>query len=136
MAGLQRRQEVIAHGRAWYEEAARRSLPDSPYGRVLHAAAAIWFGRAGLIPVELPDPDRLRDGFSLEPSGPAWLGCLATVLGASRAAGRLDACRDLLEASIEAHRRAAMPSTLAGGALDVELAAVAAVGGRIRRRRE
>jgi class 3 adenylate cyclase/tetratricopeptide (TPR) repeat protein len=131
IAGSRGPQEIIARGRAWYGDATRRSLPDSPYGRVLHAAAFVWFGRAGLAPVALPDLDRLRDGFSLEPSGPAWLGCLATILRAWREAGELDICRDALAIAIEAHRRATMPSTLADGALAVESAVLeAAAGGR------
>jgi hypothetical protein len=121
---------VVERGWAWYAEAAGRSLPDSPYGRVLYAAASVWFQRAGITDGELPDPARLADGFALDPGGPAWLAGLGTILGAWRAAGRLDDCRTALAAATEAHDRSAMPSALASGALAVELAAIEAADGR------
>ena len=129
MASLRERVDVVARAHAWYERAARRSLPDSPYGRVLHAAAATWFAASGLVSPALPDPSHLRDGLRLEPSGPAWLACVAAILGAWRSADRIDDCRDALEGIRDAQRRAASPSTLADGAIGVEAAATEAAGG-------
>ncbi len=129
MASLRGRHDVVTRAHDWYDLAARRSLPDSPYGRVLHAAAATWFATAGLIPPQLPDPRHLEDGLRLEPSGPAWLSCLATILGAWRTAGRIDLCRDALASIVEAQRQAVLPSTLADGAIGVERAMAEAAGG-------
>ncbi len=129
MASLRGRHDVVARAHAWYERAAQRSLPDSPYGRVLHASAAAWFAAAGLVPVRLPDPGFLGDGLRLEPSGPAWLACVAAILGTWRSADRIDDCRDALEGILDAHRRANTRSTLAEGAIGVEAAATEAAGG-------
>jgi hypothetical protein len=129
MASLTGRQDIVARGHAWYTRAAARTLPDSPYGRILNAAAMVCFGRAGLIPAEPPDPDRLRDGFGLESSGPAWLTSTALILGAWREAGRLEAAREALTASTAAEDRAVVKSLLAQGALALEDAAISARSG-------
>ena len=126
VAGHRGRHDIVARGHAWFETARRRSMPDSPYGRVLGAAADAWFAWAGLVPANPPDLARLLEGFALEPGGPGWLGCLDTILGTWRASGRLDACRQALDSTAGALSRAAAPSTLAAGAIDVEWATLLA----------
>ncbi len=130
MGGWRGDRDIVARCQAWYQEAEGRGLPDSPYGRVLFANASAWFGRFGLIPPSAPDPDRLREGLSVEPSGPAWLGCVATILGSWRADGLLAPCREILDSSGQALGRARAPSSLAVGAMAVELAALEAASGK------
>ncbi len=133
VAGHRGRRDIVTRGHAWFMAARRRSMPDSPYGRILGAAADVWFARAGLVAAGPPDPEPLLDGFGFEPGGPGWLGCLATILGAWRAADRLDTCRSALEATAAALGRATVPSTLAVGAIEVERAAVMAAESRPER---
>lgn len=125
MAGWRGEADLVARGRRWFEEAeGRRTLPDSPYARVLFANASIWFGRFGLIPPTPPDPDRLGEGLAQDPSSPAWLGCLTTIFGVWRSVGWLEPCREALAAATTALDRSSVASSLARGALAVEQAAV------------
>ncbi len=125
MSALRGDVAALTHAQRWYETARGRSLPMSPYGRVLHAAAESWFQRGGLETHDLPDPDDLAEGLAMEPSAPSWMACLAVIFGAWRAAGMVEPVRDAIEASTRALYGSGTPSRLARGALILERAVLA-----------
>jgi hypothetical protein len=130
MAALRGDRQTLVRGHDWYVEASRRSLPESPYGRVLRAAAMAWFGRAGLTVDRPIDLESVREGFALEPSGPAWLAALAVLLETWRDAGAVRAAAEGLALARSSHQAAVLGSRLTDGALAVEQALVEEAAGQ------
>lgn len=92
IAGARGDRALLEHGRRWYLARAG-SFPDSPYARIVEAAANVHFMRAGLLaPAPVEVGPRLSS-FDSEPGGPSWLDALETVFETWLAAGELDGAR-------------------------------------------
>ena len=73
-ASLRGRASVLEHAAAWFGERAGK-LPDSPYGRILHAAAALHIAAGGRRRSAGAGPGALRPAFRiwLNEGGYAWV---------------------------------------------------------------
>ncbi|HEU4671580.1 MAG TPA: hypothetical protein VFS32_01650, partial [Candidatus Limnocylindrales bacterium] len=110
-ASLRAETAVLDHARRWFEERAAR-LPDSPYGRVLHAGAAEWIRAAGIgdaagganVKGEVVDPDHLRQSFDLwlAMSGYEFVAATDAIVDGWFRAGHTDWVGELIEAALAA----------------------------------
>ncbi len=96
---------------AWM--AARTDLPDSPYGRLMHAAVDHAVGDASGETTDPPDASRLREAWALGYGDPSFVAGRDGVLQAWWAAGWFDEIAEALAASPEGDA----PGPLASGAL-------------------
>jgi class 3 adenylate cyclase len=111
VASLRGETAVLGHCRHWFEER-RGRLPDSPYGRVLHAGAAAWMRAGGIAAVGddtnvdgvLVDADHLRASFDLwlAVSGFEFVAATDAIVDAWFRAGRLDWLAELIEGALAA----------------------------------
>jgi len=91
------RTEVLEHARRWYV-ANEGIFPDSPFGRLLKAAASIAIERAGLEPIGDTTPGWLTE--AIEPNGqglPSWFGAIELVADRWLELGEVAATRAWLE---------------------------------------
>ena len=72
------------------------NFPDSPYGRLMHAAVDLHLSSRGVRQPPDVAPDRLLASFTVDPSG-SWLEAADIVLRTWLAAGLRDAVGDALE---------------------------------------
>ena len=68
-------------------------LPDSPYGRLMHAAIDVDLASVGLRDADAPTLARLESGFGLPYDSPDWLLAIERVVGAMLDAGLIDDVR-------------------------------------------
>ena len=96
-ASLRGRTDVLEHAAAWFHERTGR-LPDSPYGRVLHAGAALHGAAGGVGAATTPDLEHVRPAFRiwLDMGGYAWIAATDAIVDAWFEAGRLDWIDELL----------------------------------------
>jgi class 3 adenylate cyclase/tetratricopeptide (TPR) repeat protein len=82
---------VLERAAAWFD-ARRGALPDSPYGRVLHAACGLWIAAGQTGPDVVPSLDQIRPAFPqwLAQGGFEWLASCDAIVDSWLAAGRLD----------------------------------------------
>lgn len=97
VASLRGQIGVLEHAATWFGERAGR-LPDSPYGRILHAAAALYRAAGGVGTAPLPHLEHIRPAFRiwLDMGGYAWLAATDVIVDAWFAAGQLDWIDELL----------------------------------------
>ena len=97
MADACGRADVLQHARGWYL-ANEGIFPDSPFGRLLKAAASIAIERAGLEPIGDTTPGWLTE--AIEPNGqglPSWFGAIELVADRWLELGEVAATRAWLE---------------------------------------
>jgi hypothetical protein len=130
-ASLRGMTRVLEHGAAWFGERSGK-LPDSPYGRVLHAGADLQRAAGGVGTAPLPDLEHVRPAFRmwLEMGGYAWVAATDAIVDAWFTAGRLDWIDELLEEAAAAPLSPDSPSptTSAAFALVRARRALAAAG--------
>ncbi|HET7026050.1 MAG TPA: hypothetical protein VFI28_00005, partial [Candidatus Limnocylindrales bacterium] len=98
-ASLRGEREVLERAEAWFD-ARRGRLPDSPYGRVLHAACGLRIAAGTGRPSEPPDLEHIRPAIGqwIDQGGFEWLAATDAILDAWFADGRLDWVRALADA--------------------------------------
>ena len=84
----------------WF--AARLSVPDSPYGRLMHAAIDVDLRALGIGTTPDPEPDRLTESWRLAYDDASFVAAQDTVLDAWLRSDRLEAVRRSLAAITEA----------------------------------
>ncbi len=101
MASLRSDLTVLERARHWFESFGDR-LPDSPYGRVLHAAADLWIATGDSAAV--PDVEHIRPAFPqiLDQGGFEFTASVDAILDAWVTAGRHDWVREAIEAAVAA----------------------------------
>ena len=87
---------LIEHAFRWYEDR-RGTFPDSPYARIVEAAAELHFMHAGLQPYVMPSVEPRLASFESEPGGPSWTSALQSVIESWLAGGELAGVRDALQ---------------------------------------
>jgi len=121
-ASLRGRTQVLEHAATWFGERAGR-MPDSPYGRILRAGAALYLaaGGAGAAPVPVPDLEQVRPAFRiwLEVGGYAWVAATDAIVDTWFDTGRLDWIDELLAEAGAAPLSADSPTPTTGAAFDL-----------------
>ena len=111
---------VLEHAATWFGERAGR-LPDSPYGRILHAAAALYRAAGGVGTTPLPHLEHVRPAFRiwLAMGGYAWLAATDVIVDAWFAAGQLDWIDELLVEAGAVALSQDSPSPTTGAAVEL-----------------
>jgi hypothetical protein len=134
-ASLRGRTRVLEHAATWFAERTGR-LPDSPYGRILYAAAALHIAAGGAGTAPVPDLEHVRPAFRiwLEMGGYAWVAATDVIVDTWFDAGRLDWIDELLAEAGAAPLSPDSPSPTTGAAFDLVRARrdLAADGGGMR----
>ncbi len=90
---------ILERAAAWFEVRDReQTFPDSPYGRLMHAAIDIDLASAGLRPRTPPDLARLERAFGLAYDSADWLSAIERVVRAMLDDGRIEDARTALAA--------------------------------------
>ncbi|CAN5839151.1 hypothetical protein BH24CHL6_BH24CHL6_07670 [soil metagenome] len=86
-------QDLITRAAAWYAER-EGTFPDSPYARIVEAAAELHLMHAGLKPMRMPSVEDRLTSFDAAPEGPSWVAALETVVESWLAGGALAGAAD------------------------------------------
>jgi class 3 adenylate cyclase len=119
-ASLRGRAGVLEHAATWFGERAGK-LPDSPYGRILHAAAALHIAGGDTRAAPVSDLEHVRPAFRiwLDTGGYAWAAATDVIVDAWFAAGRLDWIDELLAGASAAPHSPDSPSPIAAAGFEL-----------------
>jgi hypothetical protein len=122
VASLRGEATILERADRWFEARAGH-LPDSPYGRVLHAAARLWIRPDAVRHGDVPDLDHLRDSIPewLAQGGFEWLASCDAILDAWFVAGRREWVAEVVE---EAPRQAKVGDPSPATPVGLELHAI------------